>query len=97
MDPSNVETSAPRVFVSHSTKDSSVARLIAEALEEQGFPCWIAPRDVPPGGRYGEAVIDGINVSAGSRRSGEGRQQRATRLIDPPRTGDADQIAGVLS
>jgi hypothetical protein len=50
----------PDVFVSYATPDREAAFRIAEQLEAQGASCWIAPRDVPPGAEYGQAIIDGI-------------------------------------
>ena len=37
------------VFISHSAQDRSVAEKICTALEQDGVPCWVAPRDVRPG------------------------------------------------
>lgn len=34
-------------------------------LESQGKPCWIAPRDIPAGLDWAEAIIDGIDSSSG--------------------------------
>ena len=48
------------VFVSHSHEDSAAADSLVKALEERGVPCWVAPRDVPPGGSYAEALLDAI-------------------------------------
>jgi tetratricopeptide (TPR) repeat protein len=48
------------VFVSYSIKDREVARAACAALEAAQVPCWIAPRDVPFGAEYAEALIDAI-------------------------------------
>ena len=48
------------VFVSHSHKDAPAAALIVEALEKRGVPCWMAPRDVAPGGSYAESILNAI-------------------------------------
>src|SRR5438067_412072 len=48
------------VFVSHSHQDAPAAELIVEALEKRGVTCWMAPRDVPPGGSYAEAILNAI-------------------------------------
>src|SRR5881394_140711 len=37
------------VFISHSAQDRTVAEKICTALEQDGIPCWVAPRDVRPG------------------------------------------------
>lgn len=48
------------IFVSHSHEDSAAADLIVKAIEERGVSCWVAPRDVPPGGSYAEALLEAI-------------------------------------
>lgn len=52
------------VFISHSSKDKAVADEICERLERVGIGCWIAPRDVPAGHPYGEAILNGIEACA---------------------------------
>jgi tetratricopeptide (TPR) repeat protein len=47
-------------FISYAKADQAKAQEIAEALEERGFRCWIAPRDVRPGRAYGDEIIRGI-------------------------------------
>jgi hypothetical protein len=37
-----------RVFISYASQDASVAQKVCSALEEAGFRCWMAPRDVRP-------------------------------------------------
>src|SRR5262245_53335177 len=51
------------VFISYSSKDKTVADALCGALESQGIPCWIAPRNIAYGSDYGEAIVDGINES----------------------------------
>jgi TIR domain len=51
------------VFISHSEKDKASAELLLNALENRGVRCWIAPRDVPPGGSYAEAILTAIENS----------------------------------
>lgn len=51
------------IFVSYASPDRDVAFRIVSFLEEQGISCWVAPRDVPPGLEYGEAIINGIEQS----------------------------------
>jgi hypothetical protein len=48
------------VFLSHSHQDAPAAEQIVRALEERGVKCWIAPRDVPAGGSYAEAILTAI-------------------------------------
>jgi TolB-like protein/Tfp pilus assembly protein PilF len=52
----------PRVFISHSTKDKSVANAICHRLESEGIKCWIAPRDIQPGSNWTEAIMRGIEA-----------------------------------
>ena len=52
------------VFISHSSKDKAIADQICERLEKTGIGCWIAPRDVPAGHSYGEAIVHGIESCA---------------------------------
>lgn len=51
-------------FISHSSKDKTVADAATAVLESHGIRCWIAPRDITPGEDWSEAIINGI---AGSR------------------------------
>jgi hypothetical protein len=51
------------VFISHSSKDKSVADAVCATLEASGIRCWIAPRDVLPGANWGEAIIDALSTS----------------------------------
>ncbi len=50
-------------FVSYAKADQAKAQEIADSLEERGFRCWIAPRDVRPGRAYGDEIIRGIEGS----------------------------------
>jgi hypothetical protein len=52
------------IFVSHSHEDSAAADLIVKGLEERGVTCWLAPRDVPPGGSYVEALLNAIESAS---------------------------------
>lgn len=49
-----------RVFVSHSTRDADKALQVTAVLESAGIACWIAPRDIPLGGKWDEAILHGI-------------------------------------
>jgi TolB-like protein/Flp pilus assembly protein TadD len=53
--------SFPDVFVSYASRDVAVADAVVATLERQGLRCWIAPRDVPPGGLYADGIISAIN------------------------------------
>ncbi|MGN0318215.1 MAG: TIR domain-containing protein [Lachnospira sp.] len=52
-----------RIFLSHSSKDADMAAAICEALEKQGYSCFIAPRDIRSGYEYAEEIINGIDSS----------------------------------
>jgi len=51
------------VFISYSAKDKKVAESICQALEKDGVSCWIAPRNIIPGRKWGGSIIDAINGS----------------------------------
>ncbi|MEM8695510.1 MAG: toll/interleukin-1 receptor domain-containing protein [Pseudomonadota bacterium] len=51
------------IFLSHSTKDADIAHGLCRSLEDEGYLCWIAPRDISPGEEWGKAIIDGIAAS----------------------------------
>ncbi len=96
------------VFVSYAQPDREAAFRIAEQLEAQGVPCWIAPRDVPPGAEYAQAIIAAIesakalvlvfseaaNESQFVRREVE-RAVSKTRPVFPVRVREA-QPSGAL-
>lgn len=50
-------------FISHASQDRSTAEEVAAHLEEKGYRCWIAPRDVRPGEEYAVEIIRGIERS----------------------------------
>jgi hypothetical protein len=47
-------------FISYSSKDKLAADAACAVLESSGVRCWIAPRDVTPGGEYGTAIVEAI-------------------------------------
>ncbi|HWC96706.1 MAG TPA: SUMF1/EgtB/PvdO family nonheme iron enzyme [Candidatus Sulfopaludibacter sp.] len=51
------------IFISYSSTDKDAAGQICAYLEQAGLPCWIAPRDIPPGAEYPAAILDGIQRS----------------------------------
>lgn len=51
------------IFVSYASQDRDAAFRIVAFLEQNGILCWVAPRDVPPGMEYGQAIIEGIAQS----------------------------------
>jgi predicted NBD/HSP70 family sugar kinase len=50
------------VFISYAARDKELADRYCDALELSGLGSWIAPRDVPPGQRYAEAIVDAIEA-----------------------------------
>jgi hypothetical protein len=48
------------VFISYSSKDKPVADRVCHALEAQGERCWIAPRDIPYGSDWQEAIMGAL-------------------------------------
>ena len=51
------------IFISHSSKDKTIADAVCATFEANGIRCWVAPRDVPPGAAWGEAIVDAIQKS----------------------------------
>ena len=51
------------VFISHSSKDKMIADAVVAAMENRKIRCWVAPRDIPHGASWGEAIIEGIENS----------------------------------
>ena len=49
------------VFISYASRDAAVANTIVKSLEQHGFKCWIAPRDVLPGTLYANEIVRAIN------------------------------------
>ena len=48
------------VFVSYSSKDKTIADAMVHFLEEQKIRCWIAPRDIPGGSDYPDAIAGAL-------------------------------------
>jgi TIR domain len=48
-------------FISYASKDKPAADAACAVLERAGIRCWIAPRDIKPGGEYGGAIIEAID------------------------------------
>ena len=57
------EPSRKDVFISYATEDAEIAEAVCAGLENSGIGCWIAPRDILPGTRYGKAIMEGISAS----------------------------------
>ncbi|MCC6368318.1 MAG: TIR domain-containing protein [Bryobacterales bacterium] len=49
------------VFISYAVQDKALADGVCALLEGQGYSCWIAPRDIPPGVTWPTAIRDAIS------------------------------------
>ena len=54
--------SGREVFLSYASRDGATAQRICEYLESAGVRVWMAPRDVPAGALYADAIVRAINV-----------------------------------
>ena len=73
--PAGKITRSAHVFISYSSHDADLANQICAGLEDNGIPCWIAPRDVESGA-YAASIIRAIRSAKAllfiaSRTSGE--------------------------
>lgn len=50
-----------RIFICHSSENKNLALQLCDHLEEHGFSCWIAPRDISGGRSYAAAILEGLN------------------------------------
>ena len=48
-------------FLSYASRDAELAARICTLLEAQGISVWMAPRDVPAGANYADAIVRAIN------------------------------------
>jgi adenylate cyclase len=68
--PGEEESAAPpergvggrEVFLSYASRDEASAQRICAFLENDGVPVWMAPRDVPAGALYADAIVRAINA-----------------------------------
>jgi hypothetical protein len=51
------------VFISYAEEDKLAANSACTTLESEGISCWIAPRDIRPGAKWGQAIMDAISAS----------------------------------
>ena len=51
------------IFISYSSKQKNIADGVCHYLEENGFKCWMAPRDIPIGSEYGDLIEEAIKTS----------------------------------
>jgi hypothetical protein len=54
---------AHEVFISYAKDDGQAADIVCRALEAEGIGCWYAPRDVPPGAVFEDAIVTAISAS----------------------------------
>jgi SAM-dependent methyltransferase/PAS domain-containing protein len=59
--PGMVTSSGPLLFISHASEDREVAEEIVADLERRGIDCWIAPRNIPPGQPFDDAIVTAID------------------------------------
>jgi hypothetical protein len=48
------------IFICHSSRDREAVGKVLTAITSSGYSCWIAPRDIRPGHRYPEEIVDAI-------------------------------------
>ena len=51
-----------QVFISYKSEDFQEADLVRSVLEENGISCWMAPKSIPAGGDYTEAIPVAIDM-----------------------------------
>jgi hypothetical protein len=54
---------AHKVFISYAPEDKQIADAGCNGIEAHGIKCWYAPRDVPYGQHFDEAIVDAICAS----------------------------------
>src|SRR3954454_4782538 len=54
--------SAP-IFLSFASNDRKPAETICKAVEQRGFACWIATRNIAPGENFQEAITRAIRTA----------------------------------
>jgi hypothetical protein len=67
------------VFISYASQDARMASTICTAIENRGFKCWIATRDIAPGENFQSSIVRAIRsakvlllvFTANSNRSDE--------------------------
>jgi hypothetical protein len=73
------------IFVSHASRDRTVAQSVCKALENRGLHCWISSRDIRPGENFQVAIVAAIRsakvmiliFSANSKNSEEIKKELA--------------------
>jgi len=54
---------ASDAFLSYASADAEAAKQVCARLEASGLRIWMAPRDVPAGAHYADALVRAINAS----------------------------------
>ncbi len=54
------ESEKKEVFISYSTKNADQAQFLCNQLEGIDISCWIAPRNIPSGEDWANAIVSGI-------------------------------------
>ncbi len=49
-----------QVFISYSSKNLIVAQAACHVIEQSGYRCWMAPRDITPGYSYADLIDEAI-------------------------------------
>jgi hypothetical protein len=52
-----------QIFISHARRDALAAQTICDALEQRGFGCWIAARDVEGGENFQISIVRAIRAA----------------------------------
>jgi hypothetical protein len=73
------------VFISYCSEDGPVADAACASLERRGLRCWLAPRDLPRGQDYAEAI--GAAIASGRvllliHSAGSNESARAKREVE---------------
>ena len=52
------------IFISYSSKDKEITDKVVGSIENAGFKCWIAPRDISPGVLFAESIVNAISSAS---------------------------------
>ena len=92
------------IFISHSSKDKTIADAMCATFEANGMRCWVAPRDVPPGAAWGAAIVEAIQnsrvmvliFSDNANTSGQALKVPADAIVDPALVGRWSYVTTLL-
>ncbi len=51
------------IFISYSSKDKQIADVLCSQMEQNGYSCWIAPRDIIPGEDWARSINTAITAA----------------------------------